>query len=63
MTICVLNQSSSHKLFFDALQSAITMCLKFMEKITNPFALVNFIDDDFEIVFHLFLFASIRKAV
>jgi hypothetical protein len=37
VTICVLNQSSSHWLFFDALQSTITMCLKFMEEITNPF--------------------------
>jgi hypothetical protein len=58
VTTCVLNQSSSHWLCFDALQSAITMCLKFMEKITNPFALVNSIDDDFGIAFDLFLFVS-----
>jgi hypothetical protein len=37
VTICVLNQSSSHWLFFDALQFTIIMCLKFMEEITNPF--------------------------
>jgi len=34
------------------------MCLKFKEEITNPFALVNLIDDDYEIAFELFLFTS-----
>jgi hypothetical protein len=34
------------------------MCLKFKEEITNPFALINLIDDDYEITFELFLFAS-----
>jgi hypothetical protein len=47
----VLNQSRSHSLFFDALQFAITMCLKFKEKITNQFASVSLIDDDFGIAF------------
>jgi len=44
---CVLNQSNSHWVFYDALQYAITMCLKLREKIINPYALVNLIDDDF----------------
>ncbi len=34
------------------------MCLKFREKITNPYALVSLIDDDYDIAFELFLFAS-----
>jgi hypothetical protein len=34
------------------------MCLKFRGKITNPSALVNLIDDDFEIFFELYLFVS-----
>jgi len=42
VTICVLNQSSSHWLFFDALQSTITTCLKFMGETTNPFCLRQF---------------------
>jgi hypothetical protein len=50
---CVLNW-----LFANTLQFAITMCLKFREEITNPFAPVNLIDDDFGIVFELSLFAS-----
>jgi hypothetical protein len=41
----------NHWLFFDELQSTITMCLKCWEKITNPLALVNLIDDDFGIKF------------
>jgi hypothetical protein len=40
------------------------MCLKFREEITNPSTLVNLIDDDFGIVFQLFLFVSnIRRKV
>jgi hypothetical protein len=40
------------------------MCLKFKEKVTNPSALVSLIDDDYEIAFDLFLFASnIRREV
>jgi hypothetical protein len=34
------------------------MCLKLRKENTNPFALVNLIDDDYEIAFELFLFAS-----
>jgi hypothetical protein len=61
---CVLNQSKSHWLFFDALQSAIIMCLKYREKIINPCAQVSLIDDDFGIAFELSLFASnIRREV
>jgi len=33
VTTCVLNQSKSHWLLFDALQFAITMCLKFGKKL------------------------------
>jgi hypothetical protein len=40
------------------------MCLKFKEKIINPYALVNLIDDDSKIAFELSLFASnIRREV
>jgi hypothetical protein len=40
------------------------MCLKFKEKTTNPFTLVSLIDDNYEIAFGLFLFASnIRREV
>jgi hypothetical protein len=61
---CVLNQSSNHWLLFNALQSTITLCLKFKEEITNPFALINLIDDDYEIAFELSLFVSnIRRKV
>jgi hypothetical protein len=45
-------------LFSDAIQFAITMCLKFKEEIINPSTLVNLINDDFEIIFELFWFAS-----
>jgi hypothetical protein len=34
-----------------------------MEEITNLFALVNLIDDDFGIAFDLFLFTSVRREV
>jgi hypothetical protein len=34
------------------------MCLKFREKITNLVALVNLIDDDYRIIFELYLFVS-----
>jgi hypothetical protein len=34
------------------------MCLKFKEEIINPSTLVNLINDDFEIIFELFWFAS-----
>jgi hypothetical protein len=37
------------------------MCLKFKEEITNPFAPINLIDDDYGIVFVLFLFTSNTK--
>jgi hypothetical protein len=46
VTSCVLNQSKSHWLLSDALQSAIIMCIKFREEITNPSTPVNLIDDD-----------------
>jgi hypothetical protein len=47
------------KIVVDSLSPiVISMCLKFREKITNPFALVNLIDDDFGIASKLFLFAS-----
>jgi len=40
------------------------MCLKHKEEIKNPFALINFIGDDFKIAFELFLFTSnIRREV
>jgi hypothetical protein len=40
------------------------MCLKFREEITNLFALINLINDDYEITFKFILFASnIRKEV
>ncbi len=45
-------------LFSNALQLAIIMCLKFREKIKSPYALVSLINDDFGIVFELFLFVS-----
>jgi hypothetical protein len=61
---CVLNQSRSHWLLFDALHSTITMCLKFKEEITNPSTLVSWIDDDSKITFELSLFASnIRRVI
>jgi hypothetical protein len=48
----------------NALQFAITMCLKLGKEIKNPFALVNSISDDSRITFELFLFTSnIRKEV
>jgi hypothetical protein len=34
------------------------MCLKFKEKITNPYALTSLIDDDYRIAFKLSLYAS-----
>jgi len=40
------------------------MCLKLRKNITNPFALVSLITDDYEITFELSLFASnIRREV
>jgi hypothetical protein len=61
VTTCVLKQSKSHWLLYDALQFAITMCLKLKEEIINPSALVNLIDDGFGIAFELSLFASNMK--
>jgi hypothetical protein len=58
VTTYVVNQSKSNWLLFDALQSAITVCLKFKEEIINPSAPINLIDDDSKIAFELFLFAS-----
>ncbi len=58
MTACILNQSSSLWLLFDTLQFVIIMCLKLGEKITNPFALINLIVDDFRITFEWSLFPS-----
>ncbi len=58
-----LNKSSSHWLLFDALQYAITMCLKCREGITNVPPQVNLIDDDFEIAFELALFVRNIKEV
>ncbi len=46
VNVCFLNQSNNHWLFFDALQFAIIMCLKFREKITNPFVPIHLIYDD-----------------
>jgi hypothetical protein len=64
VTTCVLKQSKSHWLFYDALQFAIIMCLKLKEEIINPFVLVILIDDDFGIAFELYLFVSnIKKEV
>jgi hypothetical protein len=64
VTTYVLNQSKSHWLLSNALHFAIIMCLKFKEEITNPFVLVNLINDDYGIDFELFLFTSnIRKEV
>jgi hypothetical protein len=48
---CGLNQPNNHWLLSYALQFVITMCLKFKEKIINPFAQVNLIDDDSGIAF------------
>jgi len=42
----------------NALQFAITICLKFKEEITNPSTPVILIDDDLWIIFELFLFTS-----
>ncbi len=42
----------------NALQSAISMCLKFREEITNPYAPINVNDDYFGTTFELSLFAS-----
>jgi hypothetical protein len=53
-----MNQSKSHLLLFDALQSTITTCLKFKEEIINSSAPVNLINDDSKIAFELSLFAS-----
>jgi hypothetical protein len=40
------------------------MCVKCREKVTNPLAQTNLIDDDYGIVFDLFLFANnIKKEV
>jgi hypothetical protein len=58
VTTCVLNQSRSHWLLFDALHSTITMCLKFKDEITNPSPLVSLINDDSKIAFELSLFVS-----
>jgi hypothetical protein len=61
---CVLNQSRRHWLLVNALQSTITMCLKFREEITNPSAPINLIDDEFGIAFELSLFTSnIRREI
>jgi hypothetical protein len=61
---CVLNQSKSHWLLSNALQSTTIMHLKFKEKIINPSTLVSLIDDDFGIAFELSLFTSnIRREV
>jgi hypothetical protein len=61
---CVLNQSSSHWLLSNALQSPITLCLKFKEEITNASTLINSIDDDYGIAFELSLFVSnIRRKI
>jgi len=61
---CVLNQSKSHWLLSNALQSTTIMHLKFKEKIINPSTLVSLIDDDFGIAFELSLFTSnIRRKV
>jgi hypothetical protein len=59
-----MNQFKTHWLLFDAIRSAITMCLKFKEEIVNPSSLVNLIDDYSWITFELSLFASnIRREV
>jgi hypothetical protein len=59
-----LNQSSSHWLLSNALQSPITLRLKFKEEITNPSTLINSTDDDYGIAFELSLFVSnIRRKV
>jgi len=51
-------------LLSNALQSPITLCLKFKEEITNPSTLINSIDDDYGIAFELSLFVSnIRRKV
>ncbi len=64
VTACVLNQFRRHWLLVNALQSTITMCLKFREEIINPSAPINLIDDDFGIAFELSLFVSnIRREV
>ncbi len=48
----------------NALQCAITMCLKRKEKVINPLAQVNLIDDNFGIAFELIFFAiNIKKEV
>jgi len=39
---------------FDALQSTITRCLKCKEKVTNPLAQINLIENDYGIAFELF---------
>ncbi len=59
MNACVLNQYRSHWLLSNALQFAITMCLKCKEEITNPPTQVSLIDDDFGIVFEFFYLLSI----
>jgi hypothetical protein len=41
---------------FNALQYAITICLKCGEEVTNPLAQVILIDDDFGIAFEFFFF-------
>ncbi len=49
---------------FDALQSTITMCLKCKEKVTNPLAQINLIENEYGIAFELFLFPiNIKKKV
>ncbi len=58
MVACVLNQSKSHWLLSNALQSTNIMHLKFKEKIINPSTLVSLIDDDFGRAFELSLFTS-----
>jgi len=55
---CVINQYKSHWLLFDALKFAITMCLKFREKIINPSIPINLSDDDYGITFEFYLLIS-----
>ncbi len=58
MIVYVLNQSNSHWLLSNALQSDIIMCLKLGEEIKNPFPLVNLIGDDFRITVEFLKFIS-----
>ncbi len=53
LNTCVLNQPNGHWLLSYALQSTISMCLKFKEEFPNPSTKVHLIDDDSRVALEL----------